>query len=908
MNEPQNWWQNLLEQIKLYSRRLGAFLKKQGIALSAFLRKKFGQINFSRDWRFNLDVGLQTLRRLVLYFMSFLFILGALVLGLGLGYFSGLMSHEKVPSYTSMKRQIENINQSSELYFAKDVKLASVKSDLIRTQTKSGQISTNLKKAIVATEDEDYYNHAGVVPKSLIRAVLADVTGLGTQTGGSTLTQQLVKMQLLSSETTWRRKAVEIMLALRIDKYFSKDQILESYLNVATFGRNNAGQNIAGVETAAQGLFGTSAAKLSLAQAAFIAGLPQSPSIYTPYRQDGTVKKDLTYSMKRKDVVLFRMYRHGDITKKAYEDAKKVDLRSQFQKPTTASTSTTKYGYMYNLLMSEAREILIKQLIKQNGRSVSKVEKDTQLYNRYWESADELLKQKGYRIDSTVNKDLYDQLESVTKTASVNFGQTYTETAYDDNLKKEVTITEKVQPGSVVLDNSTGAVLAFVGGQDFNENQINHAFSTKRSPGSSIKPLMIYGPAIENQVINSQTALADFPRAFGTYKPSDYGSTIQNRFVPTTEALEWSYNLPAVNLYYHLRNNTRVDVSTYMKKMGLDLTTEEYSQLGLALGGTKEGFTVEQNAAAFATFANQGSYLKPYVINKITAPNGSVIYQHKTKKTKVFSASTSYIMQEMLKKVVSAGTAANLSWQLNFNTSNVYGKTGTTNDYRDNWFVGSTPGITMATWLGYDNFYGNVHNLSANASTINTTYWAQLANAIYQQDASLLKLDQTTSKPDNVQTHTVLANTGTNSGTVSYQGQSIAVTGNRVSALFNNHGPSNISAQFGIGGTEADYKLFFDYLQGIKNNYGVILHLDANGDVIESSTSTTDETETEDEENEEETAGNEENEDETTDPENENEANSSSASSSSSSVNSSSNTSSSANSSSTVTPETPATP
>ncbi|MFC6314018.1 transglycosylase domain-containing protein [Lapidilactobacillus achengensis] len=908
MNEPQNWWQNLLEQIKLYSRRLGAFLKKQGIALSAFLRKKFGQINFSRDWRFNVDVGLQTLRRLVLYFMSFLFILGALVLGLGLGYFSGLMSHEKVPSYNSMKRQIENINQSSELYFAKDVKLASVKSDLIRTQTKSGQISANLKKAIVATEDEDYYNHAGVVPKSLVRAVLADVTGLGTQTGGSTLTQQLVKMQLLSSETTWRRKAVEIMLALRIDKYFSKDQILESYLNVATFGRNNAGQNIAGVETAAQGLFGTSAAKLSLAQAAFIAGLPQSPSIYTPYRQDGTVKKDLTYSMKRKDVVLFRMYRHGDITKKAYEDAKKVDLRSQFQKPTTASTSTTKYGYMYNLLMSEAREILIKQLIKQNGRSVSKVEKDTQLYNRYWESADELLKQKGYRIDSTVNKDLYDQLESVTKTASVNFGQTYTETAYDDNLKKEVTITEKVQPGSVVLDNSTGAVLAFVGGQDFNENQINHAFSTKRSPGSSIKPLMIYGPAIENQVINSQTALADFPRAFGNYKPSDYGSTIQNRFVPTTEALEWSYNLPAVNLYYHLRNNTRVDVSTYMKKMGLDLTTDEYSQLGLALGGTKEGFTVEQNAAAFATFANQGSYLKPYVINKITAPNGSVIYQHKTKKTKVFSASTSYIMQEMLKKVVSAGTAANLSWQLNFNTSNVYGKTGTTNDYRDNWFVGSTPGITMATWLGYDNFYGNVHNLSSNASTINTTYWAQLANAIYQQDASLLKLNQTTSKPDNVQTHTVLANTGTNSGTVSYQGQSIAVTGNRVSALFNNHGPSNISAQFGIGGTAADYKLFFDYLQGIKNNYGVILHLDANGDVIESSTSTTDETETEDEENEEETAGNEENEDETTDPENENGANSSSTSSSSSTANSSSNTSSSANSSSTVTPETPATP
>ncbi|WP_261806693.1 transglycosylase domain-containing protein [Lapidilactobacillus luobeiensis] len=899
MNEPQNWWQDLIQKLQRSGRRLGAFLKTKWQTLSAFCRRKFTRENFDPDWRFGLNVGLQTIRKLFLYFVSFVLIAGALVLGLGLGYFGGLMSHEKVPSYSSMKRQIENVNQSSELYFAKNVKLASVKSDLLRTKTTSAQISPYLKKAIVATEDEDYYNHAGVVPKSLVRAVLADVTGLGTQTGGSTLTQQLVKMQLLSSETTWRRKAVEIMLALRIDKYFSKDQILESYLNVATFGRNNAGQNIAGVETAAQGLFGKSAKDLTLAQSAFIAGLPQSPSIYTPYQQDGTVKKDLTYSMKRKDIVLFRMYRHGDITKKQYQEAEKVDLRAEFQQPTTAITSTTKYGYMYNLLMEEAREILIQQLIVQNGRKVADVEKDAQLYNRYWESADELLKQKGYRVYSTVNKDLYDRLENVTQSASGNFGQSYTETAYDDNLKKQVTITENVQPGSIVLDNNTGAVLAFVGGRDFNDNQINHAFSTKRSPGSSIKPLMIYGPAVENQVINSQTALADFPRAFGDYKPTDYGSTVQNRFVPATEALEWSYNLPAVNLYYYLRNNTRVDVSTYMKKMGIELTNEEYSQLGLALGGTDQGFTVEQNTAAFATFANQGNYIKPYVISKITAPNGSVIYQHKTQKTKVFSDSTSYIMQEMLKKVVSSGTAANLSWQLEFNTNNVYGKTGTTNDYRDNWFVGSTPGITMATWLGYDNFYGNVHNLSSNASTINTTYWAALANAIYQQDSSLLELDQTTTRPAGVQGHSVLANTGTNPGTVSYQGKSIAIAGNRVTALFNNSSPKSIGTEFGIGGTAADYKLFFDYLQGVKNKYGVVLTLDANGNVIGGDSTEEEKKEEEEKKKEEEAekeATEEENTETTVDP-----PATSSSSSSASSVSSASSSSSATSSSTTET-------
>lgn len=169
-----------------------------------------------------------------------------------------------------------------------------------------------------------------MVPKALVRALISDATGIGGSSGGSTLTQQLVKQQILTDETTFKRKANEILLALRIEKYFSKDEIVTTYLNVSPFGRNNKGENIAGVEEAAKGLFGKSAKDLNLPQAAFIAGLPQSPIVYTPYTNTGALKDDLSLGMKRKDFVLFSMYREKAISQKEYEEAKAYDLKKTF--------------------------------------------------------------------------------------------------------------------------------------------------------------------------------------------------------------------------------------------------------------------------------------------------------------------------------------------------------------------------------------------------------------------------------------------------------------------------------------------------------------------------------------------------------------------------------------------------
>lgn len=835
MNEPQNWWIQLQAIFKKFGRNLSRFFQKTFRRLRSFLRQQKKDSRNPHDWQFKFNVTMSTIRSLILYAIALLFVLGGLGLGMGLGYFSGLLSHEEVPTYASMARQISDVKQSSELYFADNVKLGDVKSDLIRTTVSSDQISPYLKSAIVATEDSDFYEHDGVVPKSLIRAVLADVTGLGTQTGGSTLTQQLVKMQLLSSETTWKRKAIEIMLALRVNKYFSKDQILESYLNTATFGRNHAGQNIAGVQAAARGIFGVDASKLTLPQAAFIAGLPQSPSIYTPFTQTGELKKDTSLGIKRERVVLFRMLRNGDITDQEYEAAKKVDLTKQFLQQGTATQQNVKYGYVYNLLLGQARTILIKQLIKADGRDVEKVKKDDELYATYYTSADTLLRQKGYRIDSTINKTLYDDLQDATSEASANFGQSYTESAYDTNLQKTVTITEPVQVGSILLDNTSGKVLAFVGGRDYDESQVNHAFDTLRSPGSTMKPIMVYGPAIENNVINTESQIADFPQDFNGYKPSDFGQTSLNKFISASYALEHSYNLPAVNLYNYLLNKTSVDPSAYMKKMGITLTAKESSELGIALGGTSEGISVEQNASAFSTFANNGNNTKPYVVSKITAPNGTVIYQHKETKTSVFSDNTAYIMQNMLHNVVSEGTASTLNWRLNFSTDNVWGKTGTTNDDKDIWFVGSTPGITLASWMGYDNFYGNQHSLSSNASSINLSYWSQMANAVYSRQPNLLKLNSAMSRPSGVKTHSVLASTGTADGKVTVGNSTYNLKGNMVTALFNDSEPKAATEKFGIGGTDKNYELFWDNFAGKSNNYGVRVNMDAKGNVLDAS-------------------------------------------------------------------------
>lgn len=762
-----------------------------------------------QTWPLYLQVALRTIKSLIYYGTGFAIIAGAFAVGLLGGYFAGIVDNTAVPTKAAMTQTLNNVDTSTRLYYADNVEIGPVKSDLIRDTVKLSAVSPWLQKAIVSTEDEDFWTNKGVVPKALVRAVITELTGLGGQTGGSTLTQQVVKLQFLNSQTTFKRKATEIVLALRLNKYYTKAQVLEEYLNIITLGRNNKGQNIAGVQTAAQGLFGKNAKDLNLAESAFIAGLPQSPSAYTPYENTGAFKRDLTPGLNRQKTVLFRMYRAGTITEKQYQEARGFDLKAAFLQPGSANDTSHSSSYVYNMVESEAKTILGRQLAKADGHTAADLAKNEDLKATYEKEAGQQLTTRGYQVHSTINKQVYDAMQGVVAQYKGTFGPTYTNYVKDPTTGGYSQVAQPVQNGSVLLDNQTGAILGFVGGT---AGEINHIY-TKRSPGSSIKPTVVYGPAVENQLIGSKTMLADFKTNFAGYSVTDYGGVILNKFVDATTALKNSYNIPAVNLYNEVMK--KVNVKSYMQKMGVtSLTDDDYANLGLALGGAKYGETVQEAAGAFATFARGGTNVTPYVIDKIVDPTGKVIYQHKEQPRQVFSKATSYILSQMLHQTVTSGTGTTAGGNVAFNAANLIGKTGTSNDYKDLWFIGSTPGITMASWMGYDNNNGANHVMNSSGSTINQRYWAALANAAYRYIPDKFKVNAAMSQPSGVRAVAVNSQTGEKNGAVTIGGTTLNLTGPTTTSLYYNFTPGVTSAQFGIGGTAQNYADFWAGLNG----------------------------------------------------------------------------------------------
>ncbi|MCA9747083.1 MAG: penicillin-binding protein, partial [Lactococcus sp.] len=264
-----------------------------------------------------LQTIFSVVRGVVVIFGVLFLLVGVFGAAAGVGYFARLVENTKVPSKEQLLEQVNNIHGVSVMKYSNGENISDISSDLVRINVASNQISENVKKALIATEDETFKTNSGVVPKAVIRGVLGAVGG-GTSSGGSTITQQLVKQQSLGDSVTFQRKASEIVYALQLNQYLSKDEILTDYLNVSPFGRNNQGKNIAGVQAAAQGIFGKSAKDLTVPEAAFIAGLPQSPIVYSPYNVDGSLKSKelLSYGLARQQNVLFNMYRAGYLTQK----------------------------------------------------------------------------------------------------------------------------------------------------------------------------------------------------------------------------------------------------------------------------------------------------------------------------------------------------------------------------------------------------------------------------------------------------------------------------------------------------------------------------------------------------------------------------------------------------------------
>ena len=715
------------------------------------------------------------------------FIGGLFGAGVALGYGVALFDKAKVPQSEDLVKQVKNISSISEIVYADGSVIASIESDLLRTSVSSEEISDNLKKAIIATEDEHFLEHNGVVPKAVIRATLGTFAGLGSSSGGSTLTQQLIKQQVVGDAPTLARKATEIVDALALERSMSKDEILTTYLNVAPFGRNHKGQNIAGAQQAAEGIFGIDANKLSIPQAAFLAGLPQSPITYSPYENTGELKsdEDLELGLKRAKDVLYNMYRTGALTQEEYDQYKDYNLKQDFLPSGTINAVSR--DYLYFTAMAEATDRMYDYLVQQDNVSSQELKKEA-VQKAYHERAEQELSNGGYKITTTINKKIHTAMQN----AVANYGR-----LVDDS-------TGQPEVGNVLMDNKTGAVLGFVGGRNYQINQNNHAFDTKRSPASTTKPLLAYGIAIDQGLMGSASILSNYPTKFSNGNPIMYVNSPGTGMMTLGEALNYSWNIPAYWTYRMLREKG-VDVKGYMEKMGYEIP--EYGIESLPMGGGIE-VTVAQHTNGYQTIANNGVYHQKHVISKIESSDGRVIYEFQDKPVQVYSKATATIMQSLLREVISSRITSSFQTDLASINSSLaradwIGKTGTTNEDENMWLMLSTPRLTLGGWLGHDD---NRPMAKGAGHYRNAKYMAYLVNAIQQAEPGVwgnerFNLDSSVTQSQ------VLRSTGQKPGKVSVNGKTVDLSGSTVTSYWaNKAGAPTTSYHFAIGGSEADYQ------------------------------------------------------------------------------------------------------
>ncbi|MGT2784686.1 penicillin-binding protein PBP1B [Streptococcus merionis] len=758
------------EKVKSFTSGVTSFWKKSGLAkVSPVLVKILGGIKVA---------------------FNSVFVIGLLLVSLGagaaLGYIGSLFEEVEKMNQATLVKRVSEVTGVSKLTYADGSLISEVKSDLLRQEVPSEQISSYLKQAVIATEDENFESHQGVVPKAIFRAALGSL-GLGSSSGGSTLTQQLIKQQVVGNELTYSRKATEIIHALELERNLTKDEILTLYLNVSSFGRNHHGQNIAGVEEAAQGIFGVSAAELSIPQAAFIAGLPQSPIVYSPYASDGTLKsaEGLVYGLGRAHDVLYNMYRTGALTKEEFDIYSAYDITQDFLpgEPIVSDSG----DYLYYAVMEEAESIVYDLLIQRDQVSEEKLQQ-AETVQTYKEMASRELSLGGYTVSTTINPAVYQAMQQAAN-------------AYSGVLQDG---TSTVEVGNILLNNKTGAVIGFVGGYNYASNQVNHALNTYRSPGSNIKPILPYAIAIDQGLMGSASMVSNYPATYASGQKIMHGVSAGTKMETLQEALNQSQNIPAYWTYKLLRDSG-INVQSYMEKMNISIP--EYGIESLPLGSGAE-VTVAQMANAYQTIANDGVYQKYHMVDKITDESGEVIYQHQSEPVQVFSKAAATIMQQLLRGPITSGATTYYLNQLRGQNGTLagadwIGKTGSTDYYKDVWLSLATPTVTLSGWAGHDDNTAMPDDTGYNR---NAQYMARLVAAIYAADPGVFgNIGERFELDSSVIASQVLTATGQRPGQVTINGRTFTVGGETTTSYWAKNGAPVTGYRFAIGGTDADY-------------------------------------------------------------------------------------------------------
>ena len=567
---------------------------------------------------------------------------------------------------------LQNALKTRTLIFDREEKEAGALSGQKGTYVELTDISKNLQNAVIATEDRSFYKNDGI---NYGRFFLAIVTA-GRSGGGSTITQQLAKNAYLSQDQTVERKAKEFFLALELTKKYSKDQILTMYLNNAYFGNG-----VWGVEDASKKYFGVSASEVSLDQAATLAGMLKGPELYNPLNS-------VEDSTNRRDTVLQNMLAAGYIDKNQETEAAEVDMTSQLHDKYEGKISDYRYPSYFDAVVNEA---------------VSK-------YNL----TEEEIVNNGYRIYTELDQNYQANMQVVYENTSL-FPR-----AEDGTF---------AQSGSVALEPKTGGVRGVVGQVADNDKtgfrNFNYATQSKRSPGSAIKPLVVYTPAVEagwalNKLLDNHTMQYD------SYKLDNYAGIKTSREVPMYQALAESLNLPAVATVNDLGVDKAFEAG---EQFGLNMDKVD-RVLGVALGSGVETNPL-QMAQAYAAFANEGLMPEAHFISRIENASGQVIASHKNSQKRVIDKSVADKMTSMMLGTFTNGTGISSSPA----DYVMAGKTGTTEavfnpDYTsDQWVIGYTPDVVISHWLGFPTTDEN-HYLAGSTSNGAAHVFRNIANTI----------------------------------------------------------------------------------------------------------------------------------------------------------------------------------
>ncbi len=571
-----------------------------------------------------------------------------------------------------------------------------------------------LPKAYVAMEDERFYEHHGVDLKRTAGAILHTLLG-DSSYGGSTITQQLVKNITKDDERSGiagiMRKVREWAKAYQVERMISKDQILELYLNILYVGGEG---NLHGVELGAEYYFNKSAKDLSLAECAYMAGINSSPSRYNPFDET----KDNSELIKNQTkVALNKMKELGYINNQEEYDTAiaEVDNGLNFQKGAIATTSA--YSYHTEAVLDQ----VIKQVMEEKNWS-------QQMAENYVYSS-------GLTIYSTVDTNIQSQMEAEFA------NDRYIISGKATNKETGEKLNDHSQAAMVVIDYKTGNVVGTVGGlgEKTETRGLNRATQSVRQTGSSIKPIAVIAPGLQEKVITAATAYMDEETNFGgNYIPKNQNGKFSNQSVDIRYFISKSLNIPAIKIMRELSPSKSIE---YLNKMGLShINKDQDADLSLALGGTTNGATPLEMAAAYSTIANDGVYITPTFYTKVVDTSGNTVLTPKQEQTRVISEQNAYIAKTIIQEPVKSGGTATYCA---ISGMDVAAKTGTTDDDYDRWLCGFTPYYAGACWFGYDQpetvQYSGNNPAGVLWDNVMTQIHKELANATFTRPSGIVE-------------------------------------------------------------------------------------------------------------------------------------------------------------------------